>query len=176
MVYEREVKFAEAKTLSREALELQERCTGRATRTWRLRSSEKLFATTHLARDSLRRTRSVQVSLKSTTERHWSFSEEGGGLENTSLTRVFTPVGPALRGTCQFARGRAVPQTCESNSPEWMAYLDARAAIAFNRGKYTEADRNWQQAAKPDEKILCPEDPNVVTMILRRGELHLMVG
>jgi hypothetical protein len=50
MVYEREVKFAEAKTLSREALELQERCTGRATRTWRLRSSEKLFATTHLAR------------------------------------------------------------------------------------------------------------------------------
>jgi|SoiMethySBSTD1v2_1073268.scaffolds.fasta_scaffold2108642_1 hypothetical protein len=57
-----------------------------------------------------------------------------------------------------------------------MAYLDARAAIAFNRGKYTEADRNWQQAAKPDEKILCPEDPNVVTMILRRGELHLMVG
>ena len=36
----------------------------------------------------------------------------------------------------------------ESNSAERMAYFDTRAAIAFYQGKYTEADRDWQQAAK----------------------------
>jgi len=49
MVYEHEGKFAEAKPHFRKRLSCKSACTGRATRTWRLRSSEKLLATTHLA-------------------------------------------------------------------------------------------------------------------------------
>ena len=128
------------------------------------------------------------LDLSDEPEEHYrkalKLSEDGRGLENIGLGRVFIRLGRLsvehgnLHEAQRFIKRaeKLMAARNESNSAERMAYFDTRAAIAFYQGKYTDADRDWQQAAKIGEKLLGPEDPNVVTMILRRGELHMMVG
>ena len=217
MVYEREGKFAEARQVLEEAVQLQERLYGpeqaepaltlnylgvaeRELKQYKQAvaahqraltilegqnpADAKLLATTHLALamayDGL--------DLTNEPEEHYrkalKLSEDGRGLENIGLSRVFIRLGRLsvehgnLHEAQRFIKRAEKVMTArnESNSAERMAYFDTRAAIAFYQGKCTEADRDWQQAAKIGEKLLGPDDPNVVTMILRRGELHMMVG
>ena len=70
----------------------------------------------------------------------------------------------------------AAKKTLPADSPEFIRFFDVRASFLSSTGKYSEAERAWQQALQIGEKVYPHNEDKYDEVLLHFGQLQSIIG
>jgi len=111
-------------------------------------------------------------------------SSGGHGLGPIGTARVMIRLSRinAERAGFQAAEGylkkaaNLIRKNSREEGPEWIEYFDTLGTVRLYQGKYTDAEKYWRYNLSLSEKLLGPQHPKVLTMMVRLGEFYLIVS